>query len=68
MGGCLAVESDIVDNPLTSQKTMASYDSDLAKGFETISLHEGQDIGGDVATGSRAVPIYATTSCMFPFK
>lgn len=44
---------------------MASYDSDLTRGFETLSLHEGQPEGGDPATTARAVPIYATTSYVF---
>ena len=44
---------------------MASYDSELKRGFETLSLHEGQLHTGDPATNARAVPIYATTSYLF---
>ena len=33
-------------------------------GFDTLSLHAGQS--PDPATGSRAVPIYQTTSYVFP--
>ncbi|MCY3830563.1 MAG: PLP-dependent transferase, partial [Rhodospirillaceae bacterium] len=32
--------------------------------FDTLSLHAGQH--PDPATGARAVPIYQTTSYMFP--
>ena len=32
--------------------------------FETLQLHAGQEVP-DIATGSRAVPIYATTSFVF---
>ncbi len=35
----------------------------MSNHIETISLHAGQDI--DPATGSRAVPIYQTTSYVF---
>eukprot|EP01043_Picozoa_sp_COSAG02_P078779 COSAG02_NODE_17906_length_972_cov_1.162658_2_plen_237_part_01 len=35
----------------------------MTKNIETISLHEGQAV--DSATGSRAVPIYQTTSFVF---
>src|SRR5512139_1868528 len=34
------------------------------KGFETLALHAGQETP-DPATGSRAVPIYQTTSYVF---
>ena len=34
----------------------------MSKNLETISLHEGQEID---QTGSRAVPIYQTTSYVF---
>ena len=36
---------------------------DRKYGFETLSLHAGQI--PDAATGSRAVPIYQTTSYVF---
>ena len=32
--------------------------------FETLQLHVGQE-EADIATGARAVPIYATTSYVF---
>ena len=32
--------------------------------FETLQLHVGQE-KADIATGARAVPIYATTSYVF---
>lgn len=32
--------------------------------FETLQLHVGQEVP-DIATGSRAVPIYATASYVF---
>lgn len=44
---------------------MSNYDEGLASGFDTLCLHAGQDAGGDSATTSRAVPIYATTSYCF---
>jgi O-acetylhomoserine (thiol)-lyase len=34
------------------------------RGFETLALHAGQEIP-DPTTGSRAVPIYQTTSYVF---
>ena len=42
-----------------------NYDSELKGGFDTLSLHAGQPSTGDPTTGSRAVPIYATTSYLF---
>ena len=33
--------------------------------FETLQLHAGQE-NPDPSTGARAVPIYATTSYVFP--
>ena len=43
----------------------ANYDEDLPKGFATLSLHGGQDAGGDPTTNARAVPIYASSSFLF---
>eukprot|EP00413_Alexandrium_margalefii_P019508 CAMPEP_0204526374 /NCGR_PEP_ID=MMETSP0661-20131031/8405_1 /ASSEMBLY_ACC=CAM_ASM_000606 /TAXON_ID=109239 /ORGANISM="Alexandrium margalefi, Strain AMGDE01CS-322" /LENGTH=435 /DNA_ID=CAMNT_0051532215 /DNA_START=65 /DNA_END=1372 /DNA_ORIENTATION=- len=37
----------------------------MAQQFETLALHAGQDPNGDPTTGSRAVPIYATSSFCF---
>ena len=42
---------------------MAAHDEDHAFGFNTRSLHAGQR--PDPTTGSRAVPIYQTTSYVF---
>src|ERR671925_1623985 len=42
---------------------MPEIDSDHRFGFDTLSVHAGQR--PDPATGSRAVPIYQTTSYVF---
>jgi O-acetylhomoserine (thiol)-lyase len=42
---------------------MAKEDQEPTYGFETLQLHAGQE--PDAATGSRAVPIYQTTSYCF---
>lgn len=41
-----------------------ALNSDRSYGFETLSLHAGQETA-DSATGARAVPIYQTTSFVF---
>src|SRR5256885_4267056 len=41
-----------------------ALNSNRSYGFETLTLHEGQETS-DSATGARAVPIYQTTSYVF---
>ena len=41
-----------------------ALNSNRSYGFETLSLHAGQETA-DSATGARAVPIYQTTSYVF---
>lgn len=50
-----------------SDKKNDTYDADRKKGegFSTIQLHHGHNLKDD-ANGSRAPPIYATTSFVFP--
>src|SRR5947209_5736132 len=45
-------------------KTSMALNSNRTYGFETLSLHAGQETA-DSATGARAVPIYQTTSFVF---
>ena len=52
--------SDVISTPKTSPDAPAA---DRAFGFATRALHAGQH--PDSATGSRAVPIYQTTSYVF---
>ena len=41
-----------------------ALNSNRSYGFETLSLHAGQETA-DSATNARAVPIYQTTSYVF---
>jgi hypothetical protein len=42
--------------------TFMALNSNRTYGFETLSLHAGQETA-DSATNARAVPIYQTTVC-----
>src|SRR5947209_9551643 len=47
-----------------SKELSMALNSNRSYGFETLSLHAGQETA-DSATGARAVPIYQTTSYVF---
>jgi len=54
-------ESQLRQNLNTKTKEVKKMSE---RGFETLALHAGQEVP-DPTTGSRAVPIYQTTSYVF---
>ena len=58
------VSGFFVFNHLTKIHKTKEVKKMTTRGFETLALHAGQEIP-DPTTGSRAVPIYQTTSYVF---